>query len=48
MKKKNNKFLLICGFENLNKFYIRVDILERLFIKLLKKVKMVCLKLILI
>ena len=29
--KENNKFLLICGFENFNKFYVRVDILERLF-----------------
>ena len=32
---KNNKFLLICGFENFNKFYVRVDILERLFIKII-------------
>ena len=30
---ENNKFLLICGFENFNKFYVRVDILERLFFK---------------
>ena len=36
---KNNKFLLICGFENFNKFYIRVDILERLFIKILENTK---------
>jgi len=33
---KNNKFLLICGFENFNKFYVRVDILERLFIKIIE------------
>jgi ATP-dependent RNA helicase SUPV3L1/SUV3 len=36
---KNNKFLLICGFENFDKFYIRVDILERLFIKILENTK---------
>ena len=37
--KKNNKFLLICGFENFNNFYIRVDILERLFIKIIESTK---------
>ena len=37
--KKNNKFLLICGFENFNEFYIRVDILERLFLKILENTK---------
>jgi ATP-dependent RNA helicase SUPV3L1/SUV3 len=37
--KKNNKFLLICGFENFNNFYIRVDILERLFLKILENTK---------
>ena len=36
---KNNKFLLICGFENFNRFYIRVDILERLFLKIIESVK---------
>ncbi|RZO48020.1 MAG: helicase [Candidatus Pelagibacterales bacterium] len=36
---KNNKFLLICGFENFNKFYIRVDILERLFLKIIENSK---------
>ena len=36
---KNNKFLLICGFENFNKFYIRVDILERLFLKIIENIK---------
>ena len=36
---KNNKFLLVCGFENFNKFYIRVDILERFFIKVIEKSK---------
>ena len=35
----NKKFLLICGFENFNKFYIRVDILERLFLKIIENTK---------
>tara|TARA_Y100000590_G_scaffold463328_1_gene629837 strand:+ start:775 stop:3267 length:2493 start_codon:yes stop_codon:yes gene_type:complete len=37
--KKNNKFLLICGFENFDKFYVRVDILERLFLKIMENNK---------
>jgi len=37
--KKNSKFLLICGFENFGKFFIRVDILERLFIKIIENTK---------
>jgi len=37
--KKNNKFLLICGFENFDKFHIRVDILERFFIKIIESNK---------
>jgi ATP-dependent RNA helicase SUPV3L1/SUV3 len=37
--KKNNNFLLICGFENFDKFYIRVDILERLFLKIINNTK---------
>jgi len=37
--KKNNKFLLICGFENFDKFYVRVDILERLFLKIIESTK---------
>jgi len=36
---KNNKFLLICGFENFEKFYVRVDILERLFLKIIESTK---------
>jgi len=36
---KNNKFLLICGFENFRKFYVRVDILERLFLKIIESTK---------
>ena len=47
--KKNKKFLLICGFENFDKFYIRVDILERFFLKIIENTKNAeCLKLILI
>ena len=34
--KESRKFLLICGFENFDKFYIRVDILERLFLKIME------------
>jgi len=37
--KRNIKFLLICGFENFEKFYIRVDILEKLFIKIIESSK---------
>jgi len=37
--KKDNRFLLICGFENFDKFYIRVDILERLFLKIIENTK---------
>ena len=37
--KKNKKFLLICGFENFNKFYVRVDILERFFLKVIENTK---------
>ena len=35
----NNKFLLICGFENFGRFYVRVDILERLFLKIIENTK---------
>tara|TARA_Y100001960_G_scaffold242151_1_gene256069 strand:- start:61 stop:594 length:534 start_codon:yes stop_codon:yes gene_type:complete len=37
--KKNNKFLLICGFENFADFYVRVDILEKLFLKIIENSK---------
>ena len=37
--KKDKKFLLICGFENFENFYVRVDILERLFIKIIENTK---------
>ena len=38
-KKKNNKFLLICGFEKFDEFYVRVDILERLFLLIIENSK---------
>ena len=31
-KKMNKDFMLLCGFENFDNIYIRIDILERLFI----------------
>jgi len=37
--KKNSSFLLICGFENFDKFYVRVDILERFFLKIIENTK---------
>ena len=37
--KKNNKFLLVCGFENFGSFYVRVDILEKLFLKIIENNK---------
>jgi len=37
--KKNKKFLLICGFENFDRFYVRIDILERLFLIIIKETK---------
>ena len=38
-KKINKSFLLLCGFENFNEFFVRIDILEKLFIKILEKSK---------
>ena len=34
-KIKDRNFMLICGFEKFNNFYVRIDILERLFIKII-------------
>ena len=35
-KSNNNKnFMLLCGFENFNNFFVRIDILERLFMKII-------------
>jgi ATP-dependent RNA helicase SUPV3L1/SUV3 len=33
--RENKKFLLVCGFESFNNLYVRVDILERLFLKII-------------
>ena len=38
-KNFNQKFMLICGFEKFNDYYVRVDILERLFIKIIDSTK---------
>ena len=35
----NSKFLLLCGFEKFKNFYVRVDILEKLFIKIIENTK---------
>ncbi len=34
-KIKNKNFMLLCGFEKFNNFYVRIDILERLFMKII-------------
>ena len=34
-KIKNKNFMLLCGFENFNNFYVRIDILERLFVQII-------------
>tara|TARA_B100001057_G_scaffold487487_1_gene570296 strand:- start:1139 stop:3607 length:2469 start_codon:yes stop_codon:yes gene_type:complete len=36
-KKYNKNFMLLCGFEKFKNHYIRIDILEKLFIKILNK-----------
>ncbi len=38
LEKKDNldrNFMLLCGFENFDKYYVRIDILERLFMKII-------------
>ena len=35
----NSNFMLICGFEKFKNFYVRIDILERLFIKIIENIK---------
>jgi len=32
---KNKSFMLLCGFENFDKYFVRIDILERLFIQII-------------
>ena len=38
-KNMNSNFMLICGFEKFENFYVRIDILERLFIKIIENTK---------
>ena len=35
----DKNFLLLCGFEKFNEFYIRIDILEKLFLKIIENTK---------
>ena len=32
---KNKNFMLLCGFEKFENFYVRIDILERLFMQII-------------
>ena len=34
-KPRNRNFMLLCGFEKFNNFYVRIDILERLFVQII-------------
>ena len=34
-KIKNKNFMLLCGFENFENYFIRIDILERLFVQII-------------
>ena len=38
-QKLNKNFMLICGFEKFDRYYVRVDILERLFIQIINSNK---------
>ena len=47
-KLKNKSFMLLCGFENFDEYFVRIDILERLFIQIIntsednkKKIKVI-------
>ncbi len=35
----DQKFLLLCGFERFEEFFVRIDILEKLFLKIIEKTK---------
>ena len=37
--KYEKNFLLLCGFEKFKEFYVRIDILEKLFLKIIEKTK---------
>ena len=48
VKFKNKNFMLLCGFEKFDNFYLRIDILERLFVQIInsnrdvnKEIKMI-------
>ena len=32
---KDKHFMLLCGFENFDNYYVRIDILERLFVQII-------------
>ena len=32
---KNKDFMLLCGFENFDRYFVRIDILERLFVQII-------------
>ncbi len=34
---KNKNFMLLCGFENFDNYFVRIDILERLFVQIISK-----------
>ena len=38
-KIQNKNFMLLCGFEKFDNFYIRIDILERLFVQIINSDK---------
>ena len=37
--KYEKNFLLLCGFEKFREFYVRIDILEKLFLKIIESTK---------
>ena len=37
--KYEKNFLLLCGFEKFREFYVRIDILEKLFLKIIENTK---------
>ena len=38
-KVKDRNFMLLCGFEKFRDFFVRIDILEKLFLKILETTK---------
>ena len=39
MKSANKDFMLLCGFEKFDDIYVRIDILEKLFLKIIENTK---------